>query len=354
MKKELLIKLVLITLATFVTSCAQQEPAEIVMHKSLSRKISENNNPYKIKIKVGDTLYKLSKEFNVEVRSLIDSNELRAPYLLTPGQKLVLPKALFHTVDSGDTVYAISRSYGVDMNRLITVNNLNSPYSLRKGQKLRLPSKVSAGEEARAQIAQNPAKEEPEFVAQRNNVEISDIGDIKPSRTVQGVPEPLLRANTEPSPILKPAAKYASRPADIQAETTKYAENYKPVNFKWPTSGRIISSFGPKDGGLYNDGINISVTEGTPVIAAEDGTVVYSGNELRGYGNLLLIKHNNGFLTAYAHTKDMKVSKGQAVSKGQVIALVGKTGHVSKPQLHFSIRKGRKAIDPMIYLPQKS
>ncbi len=123
-----------------------------------------------------------------------------------------------------------------------------------------------------------------------------------------------------------------------------------PANFIWPVKGKIASRFGPKEGGLYNDGINIIAKDGTSIKAADSGVVVYSGNELRGYGNLILIKHNNGYLTAYAHAKEILTNKGDIVKKGQTIAYVGDTGMVSQPQLHFSIRNGRKAVDPEKYL----
>ncbi len=142
----------------------------------------------------------------------------------------------------------------------------------------------------------------------------------------------------------------ATAPTNTLAQVKNSGQKTGMPNFKRPVSGEIISKFGPKKGGLYNDGINISAKEGTVIAAAEDGDVVYAGNELRGYGNMLLIKHNNGFLTAYAHTDDFLVKKGDIIKKGQAIAHVGQTGHVTTPQLHFSIRQGRKAIDPEKYL----
>ena len=112
----------------------------------------------------------------------------------------------------------------------------------------------------------------------------------------------------------------------------------------------MLSSFGAKAKGLYNDGINISASRGTPVLAAENGVVAYAGNELRGFGNLLLIKHSGGWVTAYAHNETLLVRRGQKVKKGQVIAKVGSTGAVSSPQLHFELRKGKRAINPEKYL----
>jgi murein DD-endopeptidase MepM/ murein hydrolase activator NlpD len=114
--------------------------------------------------------------------------------------------------------------------------------------------------------------------------------------------------------------------------------------------GPILSEFGSKPGGLYNDGINIASEQGTPVRAAENGVVVYAGNELKGYGNLILVRHADGWLTAYAHLDRMDVDRGKQVSKGQAIGTVGRTGNVQTPQLHFGIRRNEKAIDPRDYL----
>ncbi len=121
-------------------------------------------------------------------------------------------------------------------------------------------------------------------------------------------------------------------------------------SFLWPVHGDVIGRFGPTSGGTQNDGINIKAAEGTPVLAADAGTVAYAGNELRGYGNLILIKHADGWMTAYAHNSKLLVARGQKVQRGQVIARVGATGAVSEPQLHFEVRRGSRALDPMDYL----
>jgi murein DD-endopeptidase MepM/ murein hydrolase activator NlpD len=119
---------------------------------------------------------------------------------------------------------------------------------------------------------------------------------------------------------------------------------------RWPVRGKVISGFGPKTNGLKNEGINIAVPEGTSVRAAEGGVVAYSGNELKGYGNLVLIRHDSGYVTAYAHAKELFVKRGDTVKRGDVIAKAGQTGSVSSPQLHFEVRKGATALDPMKFL----
>ena len=122
-------------------------------------------------------------------------------------------------------------------------------------------------------------------------------------------------------------------------------------SFLWPVRGHVIAAYGTGEGGAHNDGINIAAPQGTPVVAADAGTVAYAGNELRGYGNLVLIKHADGWMTAYAHNSALLVKRGEKVARGQTIARVGATGAVGEPQLHFEIRHGTKALDPAEYLP---
>src|SRR5205085_10019665 len=134
--------------------------------------------------------------------------------------------------------------------------------------------------------------------------------------------------------------------AHVATETKEVEETAKPADatsglpsFRWPVRGRVIAGYGAKTSGKQNDGINVAVPEGTPVKAAEDGVVTYAGNELKGYGNLVLIKHSNGYVTAYAHTSELLVKRGDSIKRGQVIAKSGQTGEVGSPQLHFEIRK---------------
>ena len=120
--------------------------------------------------------------------------------------------------------------------------------------------------------------------------------------------------------------------------------------FRWPVRGRIISEYGAKSNGERNEGINLAVPEGTSVKAADGGEVIYAGNELKGYGNLVLVRHPNGYVSAYAHASELLVNRGDKVTRGQIIARAGATGSVSQPQLHFELRKGQKAVDPRPFL----
>ena len=307
-------------------SCSQ-EPARVIVNKGLSfkqpdfsyKKDINNLNPFRINVTQGDTLYSIGRKFHIPIRKLIEVNELRAPYQLHIGQQIKLPQATYHITNAGDTLYDIARGYDVSLQKLTKYNHLSPPYTIKVGQKLYIPlDEDFENKDVAAIDAPNPVPTKPntlhtaKFSSQRN-----------------------IQSKTIPSPHKKP---------------TKSAAKVPFIRFEWPIKGPVISRFGPKKGGLYNDGINIAAKEGEDVKASATGVVVYAGNELRGYGNLILIKHPNGYLTGYAHSQLMLVKKGDNVQKGEVIAKAGRTGHVTKPQLHFSIRKGRKAVDPSSYL----
>ena len=361
-----------ILLAISVAGCTQ-EPARIVLNGTTNSTSVNSNNPFKVTIKNGDTIYKLAKRYGVGTRDIIELNRLRPPYSITPGTQLRLPQARFHQVAKGDTIYAISRSYGVEISSLVRENKIPHPYVIQTSQRLKIPSGNSYTAEndlADSDTDYKTASIEPEFKPTRKpsySRNVSNSSNLKPLKAPKiilpneisnidpNAPTPNFRVSANnPTPSLKPGSKHASSAYKQKYVKSAYTPNVpRPQasrGFAWPVRGKVISRFGPKKGGLYNDGINISSSDGTNIMSAADGEVVYSGNELRGYGNLVLIKHRGGYLTAYAHTKEIKVSKGDKVRQGQVIATMGNTGHVKTPQLHFSIRKGRKAINPSDYL----
>ncbi|MDR1697132.1 MAG: M23 family metallopeptidase [Rickettsiales bacterium] len=265
-----------------------------------------------IVVKRGDTVYSLARAAHVPLRDFVDANKLSPPYTITPGQVLTVPGARVHTVASGETLYSISRKYSVDVNSLVRENSLSSPYALAVGQKLQLPASVS-------QPTPAPIVKQPEIV------------NPKPVAvaTPRGVAAP--PANGGGNAEIKPIAQSAAR------ASTKFA---------WPVTGKIISDFGAKRNGLYNDGINIAAAAGTAVRASENGVVAYAGNELKGMGNLIIVQHDGGWMTVYAHLNSMDVRRGAKVSVGTKIGTVGQTGKVTEPQLHFEIRNGTKAYNP--------
>lgn len=154
--------------------------------------------------------------------------------------------------------------------------------------------------------------------------------------------KPVLVAEA-PKPFSKPAEEIKGI-RNVQPDLSPSARN----SFIWPVQGSIISAFGPKSGGLHNDGVNIAAPAGSDVYASMDGTVIYVGDELKSYGNLVIIRHENGWMTAYAHNDEVKVKKGDMVHQGDAIATVGRTGNVSVPQVHFAIRQGKKPLDPVL------
>lgn len=279
-----------------------------------------------------DTVYSLSKKHNVVMNDLIAKNALKPPYILTPGQKLYFPDEAFHVVKAKETVYSISRQYGVDLSELVKLNGIEAPYIISIGQKIALPATTSG-----------------QSIVPQKAVTTS-IASTKPTTTSIAV-KPVPTATT--TPATKPAAsqKTAAEKAKAKQEFVKVvqpAPKRAGKKFAWPIKGSIISKFGPVgNSGLSNDGINIAGITGDAVKAAENGTVAYAGNELKGLGNLILLKHADNYMTIYAHNNKILVKRGDTVKRGEKIAEVGTSGNVQSPQLHFEIRHATKAQDPL-------
>ncbi|MGE5540471.1 MAG: peptidoglycan DD-metalloendopeptidase family protein [Gemmatimonas sp.] len=270
----------------------------------------------------GQTLYAIAREHNVPVRALIDLNELDPPYALRAGQHVKVPMLPTYLVREGDTLTTVARSYGVGVRALAETNHLEPPYRIIPGSRLLIPRAVPE-EPAVATSAPAP---NPDHV-------------LRPPSPAES---PVPSATPPPSPPATETASLGSPPPSAPSGNL-------PTNrgFLWPVKGPIASPFGPKPGGAQNDGVNIVAKRGTAVHAAEDGVVVYAGNELRGYGNLLLIRHAGGWMTAYAHNDELLVGRGAHVKRGQVISRVGGTGGVASPQLHFELRQSGRPVDPV-------
>lgn len=271
------------------------------------------NTPDYVTVSKGDTLYSIARRYDVPIRDLIEANSLRPPYTLTIGRVLKMPNARYHVVQKGDTVYNISKRYNVDMSSLSRLNDLDAPFTLSIGQRLLLPGSV---------------------VSQPSASNYASETKPRPAAASSWKPKASSAKNNKTS-------SSASSAAPIKKRSSK---------FDWPVRGTVISNFGPIAKGRNNDGINIKAPLGTAVKAADAGTVAYAGNELKGFGNLILIKHSDGWVTAYAHNDRLLVKKGQKIRRGEKIATVGSTGGVSSPQLHFEIRAGKKAVNPRSYL----
>ena len=304
-----------------------------------------------ITVAPGETLEMISRQHGVPVSALMQANNITSPAMVHPGDHLVIPRrspltaayappatriastapgmpvgaprtALapttgMHVVAPGETLHSIARLYGKSVMVLATANNIRPDTMVKVGERIIIPGvQPGAAVAPRAQASAAPP--------------------AGPSLATAESPH---------------SARVATPEAPAQESTIKTAEPAGGLpSFRWPVRGRVIASFGPTPNGLQNDGINLAVPEGTPVKAAEDGVVAYAGNELKGYGNLVLVRHSNGFVTAYAHASDILVKRGETVKRGQVIAHSGQTGNVTSPQLHFEIRKGSTPVDPSQYL----
>ncbi|MDA5193326.1 M23 family metallopeptidase [Govanella unica] len=260
-----------------------------------------------VTVAAGDTLFAISRRNKADLQAIIRANGLEPPYTLIVGQRLRIPAETVHIVQKGETGYGISRTYGVDLATLAQVNGLKSPYQVNLGQRLVLP-----GAQPQAPVVQA-------------------VTALPPQRTVV-VADPAVALPT-------PATTAAIMPA------------LPTSGFDWPARGRILSSYGPKPHGLHNDGINIERPAGSLFKAADAGVVVYAGSDIKAYGNLILLRHGDGWITAYAHAEELLVKRGDTITRGQPLGRIGATGNVTTPQLHFEIRQGRRTIDPASQLP---
>jgi murein DD-endopeptidase MepM/ murein hydrolase activator NlpD len=301
-----------------------------------------------VTVSPGETIEAIARRHGVPASAIMQANGLTSA-AIRPGQRLVIPRynattnnatarapaanavaatparpqatgtSGVHVVAPGETLFKLSRTYGKSVADLARANNLPPHATLKIGDRMVIPGgRTPSGTRTTARPAEA---------------------------------KPLAKQNPRPAPAVQPAetqqASVVTPTNDLPAPTAAAKTTEGPPSFRWPVKGRVIAGFGPKPNGQQNDGINVSVPEGTPIKAAEDGVVAYAGNELKGYGNLVLIRHANGYVTAYAHAKELQVKRGDQIKRGQVIGKAGQTGNVDAPQLHFEVRKGPTPLDPM-------
>lgn len=327
----------------------------------------------------GDTLYSLARKNNMSVTELSNINNLKEPYTLSVGQKLTtrkpsnklnVPNVISEEkvqqikaektekvivkeavkpnntkrvdlqeiiVAKGDTLYSLSRKYEIPVNDLAVMNKISAPFTLSVGQKIKVPklSNVQTRSATEVKTVMPVAKTTPKITPAKNTTQKQQTAKKQPDTKVADNANKMNKSEKISSNPKQQLPKISARSAS---------------KFSWPLRGTILSAYGPKKGGLVNDGINISAALGAPVKAAENGVVAYAGNEVKGMGNLIIIQHSDGWMTVYAHLDSMSVKRGNKVNVGQPIGKVGKTGKVDKPQLHFEIRKGTKAYNPTQYL----
>lgn len=361
----------------------------------------------------GDTVYALARKNNMTVQEFAEINDLHEPYKLSIGQKLTARRAVVEkpvpnvisiekvqeikeekiaikevkepvkptetkrvdlqeiTVQKGDTLYSLSRKYEIPVNDLAVMNKISSPFTLSVGQKIKVPKLDNVKKASVSEIKPMPQKTVTAKITPAKKVVQQKSATEAPRKVTVKTVTPVQTKTTSVKPatvtkntkVVKPVSGKAETSTVAKVQNTskqKISSNPKKQlpkvaarsssKFSWPVRGKILSAYGAKNNGLFNDGINISAAQGTTVKAAENGVVAYAGNEVKGMGNLIIIQHSDGWMTIYAHLDSMLVKRGTRVNVGMPIGRVGKTGKVDKPQLHFEIRKGTKAYDPTKYL----
>ena len=246
----------------------------------------------------------MATRYQVTPQSVIEANGLQPPYNLRKGQTLKLVPRRTHVVRPGDSVYVISQRYAVSQYQLAQLNFLKPPFELKIGQKLQLPNSL--------------------------DFSVLDVG----------LPDGVSGTN-----IAQPAPTKTSVPAAPRKRFVA-PSLAGSSGFSWPVQGEIIAEFGPSQRGVHNDGVNIAASEGASVGAAAKGRVAFVGTNIKSFGKLVLVKHDGGIITAYAHLGDIIVTEGDIVTAGQSIGTIGRSGRVDSPQLHFEIRKSRHPVDP--------
>jgi len=348
----------------------------------------------------GDTLYGIAKRFRVGERTLIQLNGLGEAGRIVTGQTLHVPlrsadagmdaqaarhvavavqaplttdpAALRqHVVQRGETAYRIATKYGIRLDDLATANGLDASYAVRLGQVLRIPTAPPMS------TVLTPSTEVASAAVGALTVTAPTFGQAPGFVPPVPSPRPPAPANeplrltdaggsTAPVPALVPtvpeekgsvtrvhlsgARTFAPLPAVRREETVLLPERVSSDGanaFNWPVRGRLLSTFGPREGGFVNDGINIAARKGEQVTTSLPGVVIFASDELEKFGNLVLVQHDAEWVSAYSHLDSLIVGEGQQLQAGQVLGHVGVTGNVSRPQLHFEVRREGKPVDPL-------
>lgn len=272
----------------------------------------------------GDTLRSIGNATGAGSEAIARANGIEPPFMIQPGQRLTIPAGRYHLVQAGQTGIAIARAYGIDWSRIVTANQLAEPYVLRVGQRVVIPGDAA--------VPRTPAERAAAF-----RLDIEDL--------VTGA---------------EPAQPEGQRPARAVVGTTRRLAPTTPIaapaaftsGFAWPLRGTIVNRFGRGASGVRNDGIKIATPLDTPVRAAADGTVAYAGTGVAGLGGLVMLRHGGGWTSVYGHASRLLVQRGQAVKQGDIVAYSGDSGFADRPELHFELRQGRTAVDPLTRLPR--
>ena len=319
--------------------------------------------PRQVTVRADESLYDVAERVRTPLRAIIDLNGLKPPYAVVPGQVLRIPPPLVYPVRAGDTLFGISRRYSIDPRSLANLNDIDLATPVTPGQRLALPALVKDAGPNR----------EASWPGTLTAVGVGPATAVKPALRPSHTVATILPSPPAVGPATAPVIAKGpdvSAPSSSRAPTPPSAPEDKPASsgdvaglgkgqFIWPVRGEILSAWGPKGGGQRNDGVNIAARIGDPVHAARGGTVVYAGNSVPAFGNLVLIKHPGGWATLYANLGKITVRNNAVVTQGQEIGLAGRSGAVDQPQVHFEVRYASKAdvkavpYDPASVLPPR-
>jgi len=324
----------------------------------------------RISARPGDSIDKIARRYGVPAQAVARVNGLPGNAQLQQGQSIIIPT---YVVGSPDTparaaapanqpVVLPSASGPTPQTTASVSGTPQSGVPQRKPVRQPTFAEVSSG--PTAAVSPEPVgvsaapKAKPVTLPSASGTAPVSTASIQTSGSPVPARQPVRTVSNSPAPAVPVSSGNSARPeSPIETPQVTAAVQTDEVvetntQFRWPVRGRIISEFGSKPGGGRNEGINLAVPEGTPVRAAAPGTVIYSGNELKGYGNLVLLRHDDGWVSAYAHNSELKVKRGDTLRRGDVVGLAGATGSVASPQVHFELRRGNKPVDPLRYLPR--
>lgn len=352
-----------------------------------------------IEVRPGDTLYSLSRRHGVSVNALMAANNLSSNDL-RPGQQLRVPAAdtrppaatvtarpprenyetvavrpvqqqpaaetpsdwnRSYTVRQGESLYGIARQHGVKLADLERYNGISDSRKVMPGTVLKVPGEASTPVAQATPAAETPSYSAPSYsappAAQTPSpapgvVRLGEAPPVSPAASTPQSPT-MINGSGLAGPTPERVAKVETNSASDAVSPSNTQNSTAVAGFsklRWPVAGKIISGFGPRPDGTHNDGVNLAAPMGTDIHAAENGVVAYAGDELKGYGNLVLVRHDNGWVTAYAHADEILVKRGDQIKRGQVIAKAGRTGQVDQPQVHFELRQGQKPVDPTPFM----
>ena len=276
----------------------------------------------------GDTLNRIAGRTGAGADAIARANDLPPPFVLREGQQLAIPGGRYHLVRAGESGIAIARAYGVPWSRVVEANGLVEPFILRTDQRVLIPDLT-------------PTAPGLTSAAQRAAAFRLDIDDILTGG------EPAIATDARPSRAVPGPSRVLPANAAVAAPV-----RFAGGGFAWPVQGRVISRFGPGQSGERRNGVTIAVPLETPIRATADGVVAYVGNGIASLGGLVIVKHGSNWTSVYGYASRLLVQRGQAVKKGQTLALSGETGSIERPALLFELRKGRTPVNPEDQLPR--